>query len=144
VSCPFCDYVEGRFPRALIAYEDAHTIVVPSRHQRAGNLGHCLVATRAHVEAIYTLVDATAAALLPVVRAAAIAAKRAFGADGIAVRQNNEPAAGQEVFHLHVHVIPRFLDEPQAPYAPIGEDVRLEHARRLRAAWPAGGREDRE
>jgi histidine triad (HIT) family protein len=105
-GCPFCSYVAGSFDHALIAYQDDSTLV-PSRQQRRRNRGHCLVATREHVGAIYTLDDAVAASLLLVVRSAAIATKQAFRADGISVRQNNEAAAGQDVFHFHVHVVPR-------------------------------------
>lgn len=138
-DCPFCRYVAGSFDPALIAYQDDWTLVVPSRHQRPRNRGHCLVATRDHVGAIYALDDAVAARLLPVVRSAAIATKQAFHADGIAVRQNNEAAAGQDVFHFHVHVVPRYaLDTfEHEVYEEVPEAVRVDQARALRACWPA-------
>ena len=138
-GCPFCSYVAGSFDQALIAYQDDSTLVIPSRHQRPRNRGHCLVATRQHVAAIYTLDDAVAASLLLVVRSAAIATRQAFGADGISVRQNNEAAAGQDVFHFHVHVVPRYaLDTfEHDTYEEVLEAVRVDQARALRACWPA-------
>jgi len=138
-GCPLCGYVAGSFDQALIAYQDDLTLVVPSRHQRRGNRGHCLVATREHVGAIYALDDAVAASLVLVVRSAAIATKQAFRADGISVRQNNEAAAGQDVFHFHVHVVPRHaLDTFERDvYEEVPEAVRVDQARALRACWPA-------
>jgi histidine triad (HIT) family protein len=137
-GCPFCSYVAGSFDRALIAYEDDLTLVVPSRHQRPRNRGHCLVATREHIGAIYTLDDAVAASLLLVVRSAAIATRQAFGAGGISVRQNNEAAAGQDVLHVHVHVVPRHAHDTfeRDVYEVVPEAVRVDQARALRACWP--------
>lgn len=140
-GCPFCRYVAGSYDRSLIAYEDAETLVVPSLHQRPRNRGHCLVATRTHVDTIYALDDATAASLLLVVRSAAIAIKQAFRADGISVRQNNEVAAGQDVFHVHVHVIPRYTQDTfeRDAYIEVPEDVRIHQARALYTCWPTSG-----
>jgi len=135
-DCPFCSYVGGSFDQALIAYQDDSTLVVPSRHQRPGNRGHCLVATRHHVGAIYTLDDAAAASVFVVVRSAAIATKQAFHADGISIRQNNDAAADQDVFHFHVHVIPRYANDTDDAYEIVPEAVRIDQARALRACWP--------
>ena len=68
----------------------------------------------------------------------AIATKQAFRADGISVRQNNEAAAGQDVFHFHVHVVPRYaLDTFELDvYEEVPEAVRVDQARALRACWP--------
>ena len=49
MSCPFCAYVEGRFSPELIAFEDAHVLVVPSKDQKRRNRGHCLVVPRMHI-----------------------------------------------------------------------------------------------
>jgi len=136
-ACPFCAYAAGRFRGELVAYADEHVMVMPSRDQRPGNLGHCLVVPRTHVPNIYTLPDDLAAPVLSAVGATARAAKQAFGADGITVRQNNEPAGGQDVFHLHFHVVPRFLgdDFDVAPYEIVDEATRIEQADALRQAW---------
>jgi histidine triad (HIT) family protein len=64
------------------------------------------------------------------------AGMKAFDADGITVQQFNEPAGGQVVFHLHVHVIPRKEGVALKPPASFKEqpDVLAEHARKLKAA----------
>jgi histidine triad (HIT) family protein len=136
-SCPFCAYVVGEFPRELIVYEDEDVIVIPCKSQKRSNRGHCLVVTRAHISNIYELPRELSAPILRTVSAAARASKRAFSADGIAVRQNNEAAGGQDVFHLHFHIVPRFSGDnfDATPYEQVDEDTRINQAKTLRAAW---------
>ncbi len=64
------------------------------------------------------------------------ATKAAFSADGIQIRQNNEPAAGQDVFHLHVHIVPRFQGDgfDAKKYERLPLEIRTELAAKLRAA----------
>jgi histidine triad (HIT) family protein len=59
-----------------------------------------------------------------------------FSADGLTIQQFNEPAAGQVVFHLHVHVIPRQNGAPLKPPASVKEDPAIlsDQARKLTAA----------
>lgn len=70
--------------------------------------GHCLVIPKAPVRNILDASDGVLSALYPAVAKVSRAAKQAFDADGLTIQQFNEPAGGQIVFHLHVHVIPRF------------------------------------
>jgi histidine triad (HIT) family protein len=136
-SCPFCLYGAGGFRRELIVYEDQDVLVVPSLHQKPGNHGHCLVITREHVPDVYALPDVLAGPVLRAVSAAARATKTAFTADGVSVRQNNDPAGGQDVFHVHFHVVPRFKqdDFDTAPYQQLSERTRIEQAEAVRRAW---------
>ena len=136
-SCPFCSYAEGRFTRELIIYEDEDILVVPCKGQKRSNRGHCLVLTRAHIPNIYALPHALSAPILLAVSAAARASKKAFLADGVSLRQNNEPASGQDVFHLHFHIVPRFLgdDFETSRYESLDERTRIEQAEALRRAW---------
>ena len=73
------------------------------------------------------------------VQKVARAAKAAFDADGVTIIQFNEPAAGQTVFHLHVHVIPRFEGVPLKPHTGEMEDagVLKANADKLRKALAA-------
>ena len=137
-SCPFCSYAAGKLGRELIVHEDEHVLVIPSLHQTRGNRGHCLVVTRAHIPNIYELPGRDGAPLLAAVSAAARASKRAFAADGVSLRQHNDPAGGQDVFHLHFHVVPRFLgdDFELAPYETVDAAALAEQAEALRRAWP--------
>ena len=60
--------------------------------------------------------------------------KRAFNAEGIQVRQNNETAAGQDVFHFHFHIIPRFSEDQfeENSYEEVSRDERSEQAELLK------------
>jgi histidine triad (HIT) family protein len=70
--------------------------------------GHALVVPRQHVRNLYELPDRLAGPTLSLAARVARAAKLAFAADGITLRQNNEPASDQHRFHFHLHVVPRF------------------------------------
>lgn len=65
-----------------------------------------------------------------------MAVKEAFDADGLHLRQNNEAASGQDVFHLHFHVIPRYHDDgfEDQTYEELGFRIRKEQAEKLRKA----------
>jgi histidine triad (HIT) family protein len=73
--------------------------------------GHALVIPRRHVVDLYELPEQLAGPVLATAARVARAAKRAFAADGITLRQNNEAASDQHLFHFHLHVIPRFVDD---------------------------------
>jgi histidine triad (HIT) family protein len=80
--------------------------------------------------------DAALAKLLPVVQKVARAVKEAFAADGVSVFQYNEPAGGQSVFHLHIHVVPRHDGVPLRPHSGTMEDpaVLAANAEKVRQA----------
>jgi histidine triad (HIT) family protein len=73
---------------------------------------------------------------MAVVQKIARAVKQAFAADGVAIMQFNEPASGQTVFHLHVHVIPRFAGVALQMHAAKMEDqaVLAANAEKVRKA----------
>jgi histidine triad (HIT) family protein len=73
--------------------------------------GHSLVVPRQHIRNIYELPDHLAGRILSTAARVARAAKQAFSADGITLRQNNDAASDQHLFHFHLHVIPRFEDD---------------------------------
>jgi histidine triad (HIT) family protein len=74
--------------------------------------------------------------VIKVAQKVAQAGMKAFGADGITLQQFNEPAGGQVIFHLHVHVIPRMKGVAMKPPASEKEkpEVLEEHAKKLKAA----------
>jgi len=72
------------------------------------NEGHTLVIPRNHYENIYEIPEEEVAHLFKIVKKVAHAVKKGVSAEGISIAQNNERAAGQIVFHLHVHIIPRY------------------------------------
>ena len=107
-------------------------MVFPSRDQRPMNQGHMLVVTRRHFRNLYDLPPALDAELLGRARPTAQAVQQAFQASGTSIRQNNEPP-GQDVFHVHVHVVPSHLSDGDlsAPCQTVDLATRVEQAQRL-------------
>jgi histidine triad (HIT) family protein len=103
--CIFCAIVAGR-QRAEKVYEDDRVLAFLDINPV--NTGHTLVIPKAHVQDIYGLGDDDAAAVMQVAARVARALKAALQPGGINLLQSNERAAGQAVFHFHIHVIPRW------------------------------------
>jgi histidine triad (HIT) family protein len=115
----FAKILRGEIPCHRV-YEDDETLAFMDVMPQSP--GHLLVIPK---EASRNLLDADPAVLarlMPVVQKLARAAKDAFEADGITVTQFNEPAAGQTVFHLHVHIIPRYEGQAPKPHSGQMED----------------------
>jgi histidine triad (HIT) family protein len=115
----FAKILKGDLPSYRV-YEDEHTVAFMDVMPQAP--GHTLVLPK---EPSRNLLDAdpdTLSRLMPVVQKIARAAKDAFDADGVFIAQFNEPAAGQTVFHLHFHVIPRYEGAALKPHAGKMED----------------------
>ncbi len=114
-------------------WEDADTFVFMDIMPRSD--GHALVIPK---QPARNILDAPAGLLVPLIQTAqrvAIAAKKAFAADGMTVSQFSEPAGGQVVFHLHIHVIPRYEGVDLRPAGIMADGALLEqHAAKLRAA----------
>jgi histidine triad (HIT) family protein len=107
--CIFCELAApGHADPELTVFENDHVFAHISLSQKRGNHGHVLVITKAHIPNIYELPNELDASLMSALSLISKAVKKAFTADGVHIRQNNEPAAGQDVFHLHFHVIPRY------------------------------------
>jgi histidine triad (HIT) family protein len=104
-SCIFCKIAGGQLP-AHVLYEDELFIAVLDAFPTTR--GHTLIIPKTHTENIYTLPEATAAALLPLAQKLAKKIHAALHPDGINILQNNGKAAGQSVFHYHMHLIPRW------------------------------------
>lgn len=114
-------------------YEDADTFVFMDIMPRSD--GHTLIIPKHPVR---NLLDAPQGVLLPVIsttQRVAIAAKKAFNADGVTVAQYSEAAGGQVVFHLHFHVLPRYEDVPLRSAGIVADSAVVgAHAEKLKAA----------
>jgi histidine triad (HIT) family protein len=110
-NCIFCQIIAGKAPAAIV-YRDEQVIAFMALNQVTQ--GHTLVVPIRHVKDIYELPDDLAGPLLSTAAHIARGNKRAFQADGMMLWQLNERAGGQSVFHLHIHVIPRYLGDPWA------------------------------
>ncbi|MDB5244442.1 MAG: Diadenosine tetraphosphate (Ap4A) hydrolase related family hydrolase, Hit-like protein involved [Parcubacteria group bacterium] len=94
---------------AQIVYEDEHTLAFLDAHPI--NPGHTLVVPKKAVRNIFDVDPETFSLTLESVRKVAKALQEALSADGINIHINNEAPAGQAVFHLHIHVIPRYVSD---------------------------------
>jgi histidine triad (HIT) family protein len=104
--CVFCEIVAGREP-ASFAYEDDR--VVAFMDLAAANPGHLLVVPRAHAASVADLEDALGAHLFAVAKRMAAALRESgLRCEGMNLFVADGEAAGQEVFHAHVHVLPRW------------------------------------
>ncbi len=106
--CLFCSIVAGDIPAEKI-FEDEHTLAFLDI--RPTNPGHVLVIPKKHVENVLSADSETVAHVFEAVRILAPKVKEAMKADGINIHSNNGEAAGQVIFHLHTHIIPRFTDD---------------------------------
>jgi histidine triad (HIT) family protein len=104
-NCIFCKIVARQAPSSVL-YED--DTVMAFMDIRPLSMGHALVIPKAHYVDIFDIPAKDLAAVIVASKAVAAAVKKATGADGISIIEQNGKAAGQDVFHLHVHVVPRF------------------------------------
>lgn len=135
-QCVFCRIVARQIP-ATVVHEDEHTLAFMDIGQV--NPGHVLVAAKAHVENLYGLEPAQAAAISATALRVARAIRAAFAPPGLSVYQANGAAAGQTVFHYHVHLVPRHEADGMALAWPVKNPPREkleEYAAKLRASLP--------
>jgi len=102
-NCVFCQIIRKQASASMV-YEDKQVVAFLSN--RPVNEGHTLVVPKKHYENIYQISEEEAAYLFKITKRVAHAVKDAMAAEGIRIVQNNGSAAGQVIFHLHLHVIP--------------------------------------
>ena len=132
----FAKILRGELPCSKV-YEDEHVFAFLDIMPRVP--GHTLVIPKAPARNILDIEPDDYAHVARSAKKIAIAAMKAFQADGITVQQFNEPAGGQVVFHLHMHVMPRHDGVAMLPPASRKEDAKVleENAAKLIAALKA-------
>ncbi|WP_367270705.1 HIT family protein [uncultured Tessaracoccus sp.] len=135
-DCPFCEIVQREDPHAREVYRDAHVVgFFPSE---PAVLGHTLIVPRAHVSDIWSLSEKTAAHLATTTVRVAGAIRKAVHPEGLNVIQSNGKAATQTVFHLHVHLVPRWDTDAMGAIWPKDTDYsERQKDRALRAVREA-------
>ena len=133
----FAKILRGELPSYKV-YEDDRAFAFLDIMPRAP--GHTLVIPKAPARNILDVAPDDLAHVMKVVQKVARAGMTVFGADGVTVQQFSEPAGGQVVFHLHVHVMPRRAGVALKPPASFKEDpaVLSDQARKLAAALTEG------
>ena len=111
-DCPFCRVLRGvdspYNAQTDIVWRDERTAALISPKWWPANHGHVLVVPAVHVENLYEISHDDLCAVGDTTKRIAIALKEAYGCEGVSTRQHNEPAGNQDVWHLHVHVFPRY------------------------------------
>ena len=115
----FAKMLRGEIPCHKL-YEDEDTLAFLDIMSRSE--GHALVITKEKVRDLFDVSPEALAKLMAVVQKLAPQIKDAMGAEGVLIQQFNGAAAGQTVFHLHVHIVPRKEGEPLKPHAGKMED----------------------
>lgn len=132
-DCVFCRIVEGKAPAHRVA-EDERTVTIMDAFPASD--GHVLILTREHYENLHDIPEETLCAVAAQSKRVAAALRKELAPDGIGVYQLNGPAAGQSVFHYHMHIIPRHMGQKRNVHGrEHGDDTKQsELARRIRAA----------
>jgi histidine triad (HIT) family protein len=120
-DCVFCKIVSGQIPSTRV-FEDEHTLAFMDIGHV--NPGHTLVAVKRHADNLYALDDAQAAAVARTSAWVARAIRDAFKPEGLSVYQANGKAAGQTVFHYHLHLLPRHAGDGMELTWPVKNPPR--------------------
>jgi histidine triad (HIT) family protein len=115
-DCIFCKIVAGELPSERVQ-EDEHTVAFMDINP--WTRGHALVIPRSHSANIYEVGDDDLLHTTIAAKQLALRMKERLACDGVNLLNASEPAAWQTVFHFHMHVIPRYEDDPlQVPVRP--------------------------
>lgn len=125
-DCPFCEIIQRDDPDVREVYRDEH--VVAFFPTEPAVLGHTMVVPRKHIPDIWELDEDIGAHLARATVRLAGAIREALHPEGLNVIQSNGEVATQTVFHLHVHLVPRWEGDPMGPIWPEETDYS-EHAK---------------
>lgn len=107
-DCIFCKIANGIVPSATV-YEDRYFRVILDISP--ANVGHALILPKEHCDNAYEMDSELAGKVFVLATKVAKALKEELQCDGVNILQNNEAAAGQTVFHFHMHIIPRYTGD---------------------------------
>ena len=109
-DCIFCMLAGGEIPTATLYEDDDFRVILDAG---PATKGHCLILPKQHYADIYEIPEELLAKAPVLAKKIAIRLTKAMNCDGFNIVQNNKPAAGQTVFHFHIHLIPRYNDDGQ-------------------------------
>lgn len=123
-NCIFCKIANGEIPSATVYEDDDFRAILDLG---PASRGHVLILPKEHFADVCALDETVGAKVLPLAAKLGAAMKESLGCSGFNVVQNNGKAAGQTVFHFHVHVIPRYEGGPEMvawqPGSPSQEEL---------------------
>lgn len=115
-DCIFCMLANGQIPTATLYEDDEFRAILDAS---PASKGHCLILPKAHYEDALAMPDDLLGKAHTTTKKVAGRMMKAMAADGINIVQNNKEAAGQTVFHFHIHIIPRYQgDGPMVSWKP--------------------------
>ncbi|TAJ13796.1 HIT family protein [Patescibacteria group bacterium] len=112
-DCIFCKIIAKEIP-AEVVFENQHTLAFLDIHPN--NHGHTLVIPKKHYRNVFDTPEDVWTEIMKTVHHIAGAVRDGSGAKGVNISNNNERVAHQEVFHTHIHIIPRFENDPHKPW----------------------------
>ena len=133
-DCIFCKIANGVFGSATVYEDDDFRAVLDIAPAAKG---HVLILPKKHMPDLLGIEPDVAEKALKVASKIANAQKKALGCDGVNLLQNSGEAAWQSVFHLHIHLIPRYTDDGvQIPWKTLSyaDGEAEEYAAKIRAA----------
>ena len=125
-NCIFCKIAAGEIPSATLYEDDDFRVILDIE---PASKGHALILPKEHYANLYELDDEVAAKALVLAKKMITKLTDIVGCDGYNVLQNNGTAAGQTVFHFHMHLIPRYKnDDVKVGWKPgkLTDDVKQE------------------
>lgn len=107
-NCIFCKIANGEIPSTTLYEDDSFRVIFDIA---PASFGHAIILPKNHAKDIFELSNEDASKIFIVAKKIATGLKEVLNCDGVNILQNNGEIAGQTVFHLHVHVIPRYKDD---------------------------------
>ncbi len=120
-NCIFCKIVNKQASASIITEDD---IIMVFLDIRPLNMGHTLIIPKDHYIDIFDIPENELSQMHKTAKQVSLAVKKATDADGISIIQQNGKAAGQDIFHIHVHVVPRFEGQKLPPFSELREVER--------------------
>ncbi len=109
-NCIFCKIANGEIPSKTIYEDDEFRVILDLS---PATKGHALIIPKDHYSNLFDLPDSIAGKVLKIAKKIAILLTEKLQCSGINIVQNNGEVAGQTVFHFHMHLIPRYIDDNQ-------------------------------
>ena len=107
-DCIFCKIANGEIPSATIHEDEDFRVILDVA---PASKGHILILPKAHFANLYEMPEEQVKEAFGLAKRVATRMKKSLACDGLNILQNNEVAAGQTVFHFHIHLIPRYEDD---------------------------------
>ena len=107
-NCIFCKIANGELPSFTLYEDDMFKVIFDLSPL---SKGHAIIFPKNHYKNLFTLDDECAQKIMVVAKKVATAMNEVLGCDGFNLLQNNEEIAGQTIFHFHIHLIPRYVND---------------------------------